>query len=283
MKEHSMNQNPIIRACRPSRAWPCLVIAVTMLGTVVVPARSQDGTPNPPTKPEVDPPQASPPQPEASKPEASKPDATREEPPPSLDDLLEIEVEDSKGASDSDAAIAESDRRALDAALAEQEPAKQFRSAIADMLVSSEMLEISDTGMGTQRLQQRIVDRLQALIDSAARQQQQQQQQQQSSSSSQQEQQDPGRRQEEQQQQQQQQEQQQNRQREGQQDGSSNQPPPPDSADLEGALDGAGVEWGGLPPRMRELITQGMRDRVSEMYRSLTEAYYRRMAEEGGS
>ena len=263
MKEQPMNQTPITRTSRPSMVFPWLVMAATVLGVIVVPARSQDGAESPPPEKEVDPPQ--------------------EEAPPSLDDLLDIEGEESKGGGDSDAAITESDRRALDAALAEQEPAKQFRSAIADMLVSSEMLEISDTGMGTQRLQQRIVDRLQALIDSAARQQQQQQQQQ-SSSSSQQEQQDPGRRQEEQQQQQQQQqEQQRNRQNEGQQDGSSNQPPPPDSADLEGALDGAGVEWGGLPPRMRELITQGMRDRVSEMYRSLTEAYYRRMAEEGGS
>jgi len=261
MKEHSMNQTPTIRTSRPSMVFPWFVIVATVLGTIVVPARSQDGTEDPPPTKEVDPPQ--------------------EEAPPSLDDLLDIEGEESKGGGDSDAAITESDRRALDAALAEQEPAQAFRSAIADMLVSSEMLEVRETGMGTQRLQQRIVDRLQALIDSAARQQQQQQQQ--SSSSSQQEQQqDPGRRQEQEQQQQQQQ-QQQNRQTEGPQDGSSNQPPPPDSADLEGALDGAGVEWGGLPPRMRELITQGMRDRVSEMYRSLTEAYYRRMAEEGGS
>ncbi|MCP4837658.1 MAG: hypothetical protein GY895_23180 [Phycisphaera sp.] len=200
------------------------------------------------------------------------------ESPPSLDDLLDIEESTADG--NDDAAIAESDRRSLDAALAEQKPTEAFRSAIDDMLVSSELLEVrQDTGLGTQRLQQRIVDRLQALIDSAARQQQQQQQQQSSSSSSQQ--QDPGRREEEQNQQQQQQQQQQ-RNQDGPQDGSSDQPPPPESADLEGALDGAGIEWGGLPPRMRELISQGTRDRVSEMYRSLTEAYYRRMAEEGG-
>ena len=37
---------------------------------------------------------------------------------------------------------------ALDAALAEQEPAQAFRSAIADMLVSSEMLEVRETGNG---------------------------------------------------------------------------------------------------------------------------------------
>ena len=218
--------------------------------------------------------------PSAGKTVESPADPPAGETPPSLDDLLDIEDPEADG--NDDAAIAESDRRSLDAALAEQKPTEAFRSAIADMLVSSELLEVrQDTGLGTQRLQQRIVDRLQALIDSAARQQQQQQQQQSSSSSSQQ-QQDPGRREEEQNQQQQQQQQQQQRNQDGPQDGSSNQPPPPDSTDLEGALDGAGIEWGGLPPRMRELISQGTRDRVSEMYRSLTEAYYRRMAEEGG-
>ncbi|NCF38744.1 MAG: hypothetical protein GWP75_01340, partial [Planctomycetia bacterium] len=64
------------------------------------------------------------------------------------------------------------------------------------------------------------------------------------------------------------------------QDGSSTQPPPPESTTLEGVLDESQVEWGSLPPRVRDLITQGMRDQMSQLYRSLTEAYYRRMAEE---
>lgn len=223
--------------------------------------------------------------------EAPEPPASPEPPaedrpseaPPSLDDLLDIEAPGTES-EDADGALAESDRRALDAALAEQEPEAALRAAIDDMLVSSDLLETrQDTGLGTQRLQQRIVDRLQALIDSAARQQQQQQQQSSSSSQSQsQSQQDPGRRGEEPQGGDQQQQNQGQRDPEGGQDGSSVQPPPPEAADLEGALDGTGVEWGGLPPRMRSLISQGMRDRVSEMYRSLTEAYYRRMAEEGG-
>ena len=242
--------------------WIPFSIALAMtLGS----ARAHDDpkAPQPPPVPESD----------------SVEDPSLEDPPPSLDDLLDIEVPVSGTGGDADAAIAESDRRALDAALAEQQPGQAFRSAISDMLVSTELLEVKqDTGMGTQRIQQRIVDRLQALIDSAARQQQQQQQS--SGSSQQQQQQDPGRRQEEPEESGQ--EQQGGRREEGPQDGSSTQPPPPESADLEGSLEGAGVEWGGLPPRMRELISQGMRDRVSEMYRSLTEAYYRRMAEEGG-
>jgi len=40
------------------------------------------------------------------------------------------------------------------------------------------------------------------------------------------------------------------------------------------------VEWGTLPPRIRDLVQQGRRDRVSSLYLRLTEEYYRRMAEE---
>ena len=70
MKEHSMNQTPTIRTSRPSMVFPWFVIVATVLGTIVVPARSQDGTEDPPPTKEVDPPQ--------------------EEAPPSLDDLLDI-------------------------------------------------------------------------------------------------------------------------------------------------------------------------------------------------
>lgn len=213
---------------------------------------------------------------ESTPPERTPEAEPEEEAPPSLDDLLEIEGTEG----DSDAAIAESDRRDLDAALAEEKPADAFKAAVRDMLISSELLEDRrDTGLGTQRIQQRIIDRLQAMIDSANRQQQPQPQPQ--SGQSQSEQQDPGRQQQPQPEDGRQQAEQREQDRQGAQDGSSVQPPPPETADLEGALDGAGIEWGGLPPRMRELISQGTRDRVSEMYRSLTEAYYRRMAEEG--
>ena len=39
-------------------------------------------------------------------------------------------------------------------------------------------------------------------------------------------------------------------------------------------------EWGNLPPRLRDQLIQGMRDRFSAVYRTLTEAYYQRLAEE---
>ena len=203
------------------------------------------------------------------------------ETPPSLDDLLDLEGGEK---SSTDEAAAELERRrTLDAALAEQEPEQAFRVAVTEMLESVDLLrDRRSTGLGTQRVQERIVDRLQVLIDSARRQQQQQQQQQSSSSSSQQQQQDPGRRSQEPQEGQEGEDtaEQQGRNDGENQDGSSTQSPPPESATLEGVLDESQVEWGSLPPRVRELITQGMRDQMSQLYRSLTEAYYRRMAEE---
>ena len=197
--------------------------------------------------------------------------------PPSLDDLLDIE--ESEDVSEADA-MAESDRRDLDDALAEEKPTDAFRKAVEDMQESADLLgDRRASGIGVQRLQQRIIDRLQILIDSARRQQQQQQQQSSSSSSSQQ-QQDPGRQEQSGQQQEQSQQQQESGQQTQSGDNSGQEPPPPEFSELEGGLEGTGVEWGGLPPRVRELISQGMRDRVSDMYRSLTEAYYRRLAED---
>lgn len=200
------------------------------------------------------------------------------ETPPSLDDLLEIE---GGGDTSQDDNAAEMERRrTLDAALAEQEPEQAFRTAVTEMLESVDLLrERRSTGLGTQRVQERIVDRLQLLIDSARRQQQQQQQQQSSSSSQQQQQQDPGRRSEDSQDGRESRDSS-SRRDDGDPDGSSTEAPPPESATLEGVLDESQVEWGSLPPRVRELITQGMRDQMSQLYRSLTEAYYRRMAEE---
>ncbi len=40
------------------------------------------------------------------------------------------------------------------------------------------------------------------------------------------------------------------------------------------------IEWGQLPERVRELVLQGRRDRVSTIYERLTREYYRRLAEE---
>ena len=38
-------------------------------------------------------------------------------------------------------------------------------------------------------------------------------------------------------------------------------------------------EWGHLPPRLRDELSEGLRERFSAQYRTLTEAYYQRLAE----
>ena len=61
---------------------------------------------------------------------------------------------------------------------------------------------------------------------------------------------------------------------------------PPDFMDAElqpdSALDEGRSEWGRLPQRIREIMSQSRRDRISALYQKATEAYYRRMAEDRG-
>ncbi|MFA6045186.1 MAG: hypothetical protein WC718_09390 [Phycisphaerales bacterium] len=47
-------------------------------------------------------------------------------------------------------------------------------------------------------------------------------------------------------------------------------PPPPSAA----------ASWGELPQRERDLLTQGLSDKFSSVYRQLTEQYYKRLAEQ---
>lgn len=39
-------------------------------------------------------------------------------------------------------------------------------------------------------------------------------------------------------------------------------------------------EWGALPPRVRDELTDGLRERFSPLYRRITEAYYKALAEQ---
>lgn len=53
-----------------------------------------------------------------------------------------------------------------------------------------------------------------------------------------------------------------------------------EAAAREQALRELRQEWGNLPPRLRDEISEGMNERFSPVYRSLTESYYQRLAEE---
>lgn len=132
------------------------------------------------------------------------------------------------------------------------------------------------TGIGTQRVQEEAIAALDQLIEAARNQQNQQQQQQQQQ-------------QQDQQQQQQQAPQQQQQQEQGQE---QQQQPTTDpqgvrgQAQQGGALGdeaAVGATWGALPPRVREALQQGSSDAYSAVYRAITEAYYRRLAEEANN
>ncbi|MCA9271771.1 MAG: hypothetical protein KDA31_01875 [Phycisphaerales bacterium] len=190
-----------------------------------------------------------------------------EEPLPSLDELLGLEEKDESAPAhevDTDAADADLNRE-----LAQAKPiADEFLEAVGLMHESAGRLGTqNDTGVVTQRLQEDIIRRLDELIDRAG---------QQSSSSSQ------------SQSQQQQQNQQQPNQQRREQEQQQNQGEPSDRQEgpagqdaqlgAQALLDGA--RWGNLPQRLREALLQGSSDSYSSLYKSMTETYYKRLAEE---
>ncbi|MFW6059370.1 MAG: hypothetical protein ACODAQ_04270 [Phycisphaeraceae bacterium] len=215
---------------------------------------------------------------------------------PTLDELLELAPteEEADAREESEIEVDDDSQRALEEAiereLSADDAADAFAQAVQEMdTVAQRLGRGLDAGIETQRMQQRILDKIDQAI-AAARQQQQQsgggggggsQQQQQ-----QQQQQDSGG---------EQLAQQQSGSQDGQNDGEGqSQQAQGDTAHTGGASPGqAGDaeasdrslrelrrEWGSLPPRLRDEISEGMNERFSPVYRSLTEAYYRQLAEE---
>lgn len=233
----------------------------------------------PPTERPVDPP-------------ALPPVREGDRPPPSLDDALGI---GGTRPPQSPARRGEEDpelQRSLDGA----KPRDILASAIEDMRRSTRLLESSEAGIDTRRVQESVVRKLDELIASAQRMKDQQPQQQ-------------GARQQQQQQQQQGRKPEgSNRDREGapeeppeagqprggqdppRQQGASRRPDgdadanePPEAVDptmQDAQFDESRSEWGRLPPRVREAVRQGLRDPMSAAYRRLTQEYYRRLAED---
>jgi hypothetical protein len=154
------------------------------------------------------------------------------------------------------------------------EPADVFEKAVAEMAEASDRLaKQRDAGLQTQRIQEGVLAKLDQVIEAV------QKQQQQSSSSS-------------QQQQQQQQngsqqnaaQQQQQSSGQAQQAGRSNQggnAPMGDNDATNPDIEERRMEWGNLPPRLRDELLQGMQEKSSAIYRDLTDLYYRYLAERG--
>lgn len=231
----------------------------------------QDGGNAPATPPKV--PEPSPP------PAADKPPAK----PKSLDDLLGVPATPSGAGSDAasstEAAEAEQ-RRRLEKSLAEASMEDLVTRAIGAMKGAAERLsDQKDAGLGTQRLQEDALRSIDRLLEEAQRQQQQQRSQSRSSSRQQRSSSDDpsessqpsGQR-------------QQGRQQGGTstsgESGESEPPPPEDGSASDSDLSESRIEWGRLPDRIREMVLQGRRDRVSSVYERLTREYYRRLAEE---
>jgi DNA mismatch repair ATPase MutL len=156
-----------------------------------------------------------------------------------------------------------------------------MQRAVDGMKSASERLtDGKDAGLGTQRIQEDVVKTLDRLLQEAQRRQSKSSSSQSSSKRSSKE--DPS----EKNGQQQKQRQQQQRQRQS----ASQSAASGDQDSAEGTRDDAvaemqeltesRIEWGRLPERVRELVLQGRRDRVSTIYERLTREYYKRLAEE---
>ena len=215
------------------------------------------------------------PEPPPAAPTTVPPPAAEPKPPEggSLDDLLGIE-----GEKQGDSAAIEQAGKRIERKLDEKELEGVLKQALDYMKFSSDRIaNHRDVGVDVQRAQQEAIDRLDILIEQAKRRRQSSSS---SSSSSQ------SRSQGQDQSQANSPQPQPNQPSEGSQrqdgpDGQSTEPPPPEDASApDRMLEESGAEWGRLPQRVRDLIRQGSRDRISSVYRRMTEEYYRRMAED---
>lgn len=206
----------------------------------------------------------------------------------SLDELLGVPTQDGRkgGSSDEAADVEQAKRleRSLDGASIED---LAVRAVDGMKSAATRLAEAKDSGLGTQRIQEDVVKTLDRLLEEAEKQQRQQKQQ--SSSSSRRKQagrpqdqpgdpREPGAETGKQAQ----------RERETRPSSKSSASEEnsqgfrsPDQSTNEGTtLDESRIEWGRLPERVRELVLQGHRDRVSTVYERLTREYYRRLAQE---
>jgi hypothetical protein len=201
--------------------------------------------------------------------------------PKSLDDLLGVPQGETGGGSAEDAARREQEKR-LEKSLDESSMSDLVQRALEGMKTASDRLsDAKDPGLGTQRVQEDVVKTLDRLLQEAQRRQSK------SSSSSKSSgkrdhKQDPSEQNGQQQKQQQQKKPSKSSQTSSSSDSNndSREGTRDDAVAQTQELNESRIEWGRLPERVRELVLQGRRDRVSTIYERLTREYYRRLAEE---
>ncbi|MHC4219741.1 MAG: hypothetical protein ACYSU7_14970, partial [Planctomycetota bacterium] len=203
----------------------------------------------------------------------------RDEAPPSLDELLGLQTDDSE-ASASEQAQRETDEE-LQRRLSEEELLDIFSQALEKMALSAHLLEVDfESGLATQRAQQDVLAKLDQLIDRAKELSSRHSSSCSGCSScsgkSGNASRNPGK-------------------KPGSQSpgGARSSGPSSDSqatdapggqeGDINTVLEETGTEWGHLPNRIRQMLKQGRGDYKSPLYRKLTEEYYKRLAEEGSS
>lgn len=177
---------------------------------------------------------------------------------PSLDELLGLEE-----AQDSE------DTSGIDQALSPQEAGEAFTQAVGLMsTVADRIGSSSDAGITTQRMQEDILRKLDQIIESAEDNQNSSSGGSSSSSSS-------------------NQQQQPNQQQQQSESSSNSSGEPTDGGTPPGSteagsnnLQGAAARWGNLPDRLRDALSQGLDEPYSRLYRSLTERYYKQLAED---
>ena len=228
-------------------------------------------------------------QPETKQPEkpAEKPAATPPPAQPSLDELLGLKpkpgdkpattpTKPDEPAPSTDAAPDQS-KTDLDRLLSAQEIGNAFKQAIALMGdASKRMNDHADNGLGTQRVQEDVVKRLDQLLASLDKQKQQGGGSPKPSPKNGDSPQDPG--------------QSKPKPKPGPGEGTQSQPggdgaqaqggPTLQEGALKPELESARAAWGSLPARIRAMLMQGTEDRFSARYKGLTQEYYKRLAEE---
>ncbi len=219
--------------------------------------------------------QAAPPaSPDAPEPAPGEETAEDEDRGPSLDDLLGLET----GPDDAADQAAQQNREELERRLSDEAISDVFMIALEKMELSANLLDIDlDSGLGTQRVQQDVLAKLDQLIDLAKEMSSKQQT---SSSSSQsgsgqgsKSKPSPKKTAGEGAQQR----------ADGEQNGEGADAPPGREGDINTMLEETESEWGHLPARLREMLEQAQNGYISGLYRKLTEEYYKRLAEEGSS
>lgn len=187
------------------------------------------------------------------------------DPLPSLDEMLGLDEADSQN----QAGPENQQHRELERQLTAQEAAQAFEQAV--QLMDDATAEITGRGVGltAQRLQEDILLKLDQVIASAEQNEGGGGSSSSSASSSTQQQSNPG-------------SQQSGGQSSGRSGESSEQAMPPSGteASLRPSSLPDAASWGALPDRLRGALEQGVGDTFSSTYRRLTEAYYRKLAEQ---